>query len=147
MYPYLERVDNDFLIWLIGFFEADGSFIFSKELHIVITQKEDNKHTLEMIVEKLGIGKVIVQSKNIVSGKLFIYRWVIGDLRSINIFMRILEGNLVVPMRIHKHRLFAEKHNEKLLRAKQNRPHKYKDILPLHINKQPFFNDVYHIEC
>lgn len=137
MYPYLEKVEDDFLIWLIGFFEGDGSFIFSKELNIVISQREDNKHTLEMIVEKLEIGKVIVQSKNLVPGKLWIYRWVIRDLRSINIFMKILEGNLVVPMRIHKHRLFAEKHNEKLLRAKQNRPNKYKDIEPLNINKQP----------
>ena len=129
-YPYFNEVSDDYLTWFIGFFEADGSLIITNknELNVVISQREDSKYTLDGIANVLKIGKVIVQRKHIVPGKLWMYRWIIRDAKSINVLIRILKGNLVIPYRIHILGKFIETYNSKLLKMKEIRPKKYEDL-------------------
>lgn len=137
-YPYLKEVSDDYLAWFIGFFEAGGSLTITKkkEFNAVIVQRENNKHVLEKIAKLLQIGKVLVQKKHIVPGKLWVYKWIVHDIKSMNILLRLLQGNLVIPNRIHTLRNFIQEHNQKLLEIKEWRPTKYKDIEPIHIDKE-----------
>ena len=65
--PLLKKVPSDnFLTWLIGFTEGEGSFIVSKtrnSLQFVITQSTEDIAILHYIQENLGFGKVIAQGK------------------------------------------------------------------------------------
>jgi len=60
-----EMPSDEFLTWLIGFTEGDGSFIITNrnDLMFVITQSTDDEQVLKMIKETLGFGKVIKQGK------------------------------------------------------------------------------------
>lgn len=53
------------LTWLIGFAEGDGSFIVTNrgDLMFVITQNNYNIEILHEIQQGLGVGRVIIQSK------------------------------------------------------------------------------------
>jgi hypothetical protein len=55
---YRPVIDDEFLTWLIGFTEGDGSFIVSGRgsLQFVITQGEKDVQVLQMIKETLGFG-------------------------------------------------------------------------------------------
>lgn len=57
--------DNNFLEWLIGFTEGDGSFIVNKQgtLEYKITQSSKDAAILFYIKKTLGFGTVSVQSK------------------------------------------------------------------------------------
>jgi hypothetical protein len=56
---------DDFLTWLIGFTEGDGSFVITNrnDLIFVITQATNDEQVLKTIQETLGLGKVIKQGK------------------------------------------------------------------------------------
>jgi LAGLIDADG endonuclease len=62
--------DNDFIQWLIGFTDAEGSFKFNiknnKEVHFIyqITLHIDDISVLYFIREKLGIGIVSINGTN-----------------------------------------------------------------------------------
>jgi len=84
----------DFLIWLIGFTEGDGSFIVNKrgDLSFVITQSTSDVQVLEFIQETLGFGKVIKQS-TVTS------RFSIQTKKEIELIVALFNGNLILPSR------------------------------------------------
>ena len=84
----------NFLTWLIGFTEGEGSFIVNNrgDLTFVITQSASDKQVLEFIQEIMGFGKVIPQS-TIVS------RYVTQNKKEIDIIISIFNGNLILPRR------------------------------------------------
>jgi hypothetical protein len=83
---------KEFLTWLIGFTEGDGSFIVNNrgDLAFVITQSTSDIHTLEFIKETLGFGKVISQS-------VVTSRFVCQDKLGIELIIYLFNGNLVFP--------------------------------------------------
>lgn len=99
-------VDKEFLTWLIGFVEGDGSFIVlsNGSIQLVITQKE--KEILELIKEKLGFGRVIIQGENR-------YRFIVERLELIKLIILIFNGNMVFPTRIKRFKTFLEAYNKK----------------------------------
>ena len=83
---------KEFLTWLIGFTEGDGSFIVNNrgDLAFVITQSTSDINTLEFIKETLGFGKVISQS-------VITSRFVCQDKLGIELIIYLFNGNLVFP--------------------------------------------------
>lgn len=90
--PNNKMPSKNFLIWLIGFTEGEGSFIVNNrgDLAFVITQATVDKQVLEFIQEILGFGKVIAQSA-------ITSRYVTQDKKEIDIIISIFNGNLVLP--------------------------------------------------
>lgn len=62
-----KKPSAQWLTWLIGFAEGDGSFIVTnrQDLMFVITQSNYNIEILHEIKQHLGVGRVIVQSKTL----------------------------------------------------------------------------------
>ena len=85
---------KEFLSWLIGFTEGDGSFIVNKrgDLALVITQGTSDIRTLEFIKETLGFGKVISQSATT-------SRFICQTKLQIELIISLFNGNLVFPSR------------------------------------------------
>ena len=131
-YPQYNHIPDDWFIWFIGFFEGDGCFtIGKKNVEIVITQREDNKHVLDTMLENFKFGTVIVQTRHIVPGKLWTYKYIVRDFAGQNVLLNLFHDNLVIPIRQKKFNQFVLIYNQKLDRAKNNRPHKYKNINPI----------------
>ena len=97
---------ENFLTWLVGFTEGEGSFIVNNrgDLSFVITQATIDKQVLEFIQEILGFGKVIVQS-TITS------RYVTQNKKEIDIIVSLFNGNLVLPKRQETFDLFVKGFN------------------------------------
>jgi hypothetical protein len=85
---------KEFLTWLIGFTEGDGSFIVNNrgDLAFVITKSQCDIQTLEFIKETLGFGKVISQSQ-------ITSRFVCQSKLEIQLIIYLFNGNLVFPSR------------------------------------------------
>ena len=85
---------DNFLTWLIGFTEGEGSFIVNNrgDLVFVITQATVDKQILEFIKEILGFGKVIPQSA-------ITSRYVTQNKKEIDVIISLFNGNLVLPKR------------------------------------------------
>jgi cytochrome c oxidase subunit 1 len=98
---------DNFLTWLIGFTEGEGSFIVNNrgDLVFVITQATIDKQVLEFIQEILGFGKVIPQSA-------ITSRYVTQNKKEIDIIISIFNGNLVLPQRKEKFDLFVKGFNK-----------------------------------
>lgn len=92
--PNVNPPSDNFLTWLIGFTEGEGSFIVNNrgDLAFVITQGTEDKQILEFIKETLGFGKVISQS-------LRTSRYVTQSKVEINILISLFNGNLILPSR------------------------------------------------
>lgn len=105
--------NKDFLIWLIGFFEGDGSFVMSKrgDLKIRITQGFKDKEILELIKNNLNMGGININSK-----KNQTYNWDVYKRRDIYLLCLLLNGNIVLPTRWIKFGIFLNKLNEFLLK-------------------------------
>jgi hypothetical protein len=89
---YGNKINNDWLIWFIGFTEGDGSItVYNNKLRFVITQKEGA--ILYHIQNILGIGTV---SKN----KDNYYRYSVHNQEEILKLAYIFNGNLVISYRI-----------------------------------------------
>jgi LAGLIDADG endonuclease len=84
------------LTWLIGFTEGDGSFLVTNrgDLMFVITQSMYNVTVLHDIIKHLGIGRVIVQSKQLKAA-----RYVVQDQIGLSLIICLFNGNLVLPSR------------------------------------------------
>jgi len=97
---------KEFLTWLIGFTEGDGSFIVNKrgDLAFVITQATSDIRTLEWIQETLGFGKVISQS-------VTTSRFVCQTKLQIELIIFLFNGNLVFPSRQKKLKIFIDGFN------------------------------------
>lgn len=97
---------DEFLTWLVGFTEADGTFIINHrgDLVFVITQATIDKQVLEFIKEILGFGKVISQSA-------ITSRYVTQNKKEINILISLFNGNLVLPKRQETFHKFVQGFN------------------------------------
>lgn len=64
-YGKIKQPSPEFLNWLIGFTEGDGSFVKAKrsDLYFVIVQDTRDKQVLDFIKKELNMGEVIVQGK------------------------------------------------------------------------------------
>lgn len=93
-YPDYYLPSDNFLIWLIGFTEGEGSFIINKrgDLAFVITQSTSDINVLNYIKETLGFGKVISQSINT-------SRYITQSKTEINVLIHLFNGNVVLPNR------------------------------------------------
>lgn len=112
-YPNSKQPDKNFLEWLIGFSEGEGSFILAKrgDLAFVITQSTSDVKSLYYIKDKLGFGKVIKQS---VKGNT--HRFVIQDIQNLYLVCLLFNGNMVFPIRKARFLTFLSAFNEKLLK-------------------------------
>ena len=98
---------ENFLTWLVGFTEGEGSFIVNNrgDLAFVITQATVDKQILEFIQEILGFGKVIAQSA-------ITTRYVTQNKKEIDIIISLFNGNLILPKRQEKFDLFVKGFNK-----------------------------------
>ena len=90
--PNITPPSGNFLMWLVGFTEGEGSFIINNrgDLCFVITQGNADIKVLEFIKETLGFGKVIAQSSHT-------SRYVTQNKREIELFIHLFNGNLILP--------------------------------------------------
>lgn len=98
---------ENFLTWLVGFTEGEGSFIVNNrgDLVFVITQATRDKQVLEFIQEILGFGKVIPQSA-------ITSRYVTQNKKEIDILVSLFNGNFVLPKRQETWDLFIKGFNK-----------------------------------
>lgn len=98
---------ENFLTWLVGFTEGEGSFIVNNrgDLVFVITQATTDKQILEFIQEIIGFGKVIPQSA-------ITSRYVTQNKKEIDIIISLFNGNLVLPKRQQTFGLFVKGFNK-----------------------------------
>jgi hypothetical protein len=103
-----EIPSEDFLSWLVGFTEGDGSFVITnrKELQFVITQGSDDVQVLHMICDTLGFGKVIKQGKRT-------SRFIVQDKRGLELIVSLFNGNLILPTRQRQFIEFIKAYNSK----------------------------------
>ena len=104
---------ENFLTWLVGFTEGEGSFIVNNrgDLAFVITQALIDKQVLEFIQEILGFGKVIPQSA-------ITSRYVTQNKKEIDIIVSLFNGNLVLPKRQETFDLFVKGFNKWVIKGK-----------------------------
>ena len=90
--PNITPPSENFLMWLVGFTEGEGSFIVNNrgDLCFVITQVNADIQVLEFIKENLGFGKVIAQSTHT-------SRYVTQNKREIELLIHLFNGNLILP--------------------------------------------------
>ena len=116
------QCSDEFLQWLVGFVEGDGSFIVNhrKELSFVITQYKDDIQILELIQKNLGFGSVIRQGSHsrFQPGGKTTYRYSIQDLPSMVKIILIINGNLRLPSRITQLAYFVQTYNQKVEKNK-----------------------------
>ena len=112
-YPNSKQPNKNFLEWLIGFTEGEGSFILAKrgDLAFVITQSTTDVKSLYYIKDTLGFGKVIKQSV-----KQNTHRFVIQDIPNLYLICLLFNGNMVFPTRKARFLTFISYFNEKLLK-------------------------------
>ena len=128
IYPENRLPDLNFLQWLIGFTEGEGSFTVAKrgDLSFVITQSSEDVKILNYVKINLGFGKVIKQS---IKGNT--HRFVVQDIVHLNLLSLLFNGNMVFPTRNARFLSFLSSLNEKLL--KKGLPviiPKYATVLP-----------------
>uniref|UniRef100_UPI00226C9A05 LAGLIDADG endonuclease n=1 Tax=Cutaneotrichosporon mucoides TaxID=82522 RepID=UPI00226C9A05 len=111
---YRERHPNkplpskDFLEWLIGFTEGDGSFTLIKQHTpvFVITQSTSDIQVLNYIKEVLGFGNVMKQGPTT-------SRYVVKDKANVELLILVFNGNLVFPLKQSSFTLFLEAFNKR----------------------------------
>lgn len=103
-----EIPSEDFLTWLVGFSEGDGSFIVTarKNLNFVITQGSEDIKVLNLIKDTLGFGNVIQQSKTS-------HRYIVQDKKTLELIVALFNGNLVLPSKKENLTKFIAIYNEK----------------------------------
>lgn len=112
-YPNNALPSIEFLEWLIGFTEGDGSFILAKrgDLSFVITQSGYDLDILNFIKNNLLMGSIYIQSK-----KQNTYRFIIQNIKELSIIVLLFNGNLVLPTSRARFHIFVSKLNELFLR-------------------------------
>lgn len=85
---------DDFLFWLIGFSEGDGSFVINKrnELSFILIQGAANKILLDNILENLKLGHIIKQNTRV-------YRLIVQKKVEIELIVELFNGNIILPTR------------------------------------------------
>lgn len=128
--------EDDFLIWLIGFTEAEGSFIIAKrgDLSFVICQDTRDIQILLRIKDNLGFGRVIKQGSTT-------SRFVIQDKKGLYLISQLFNGNLVSKDKLISFKLFLDTLN---IYITKGIPSKNKDQQPIKFNPNtliPTLND------
>ena len=113
LYPKNPKPSKEFLEWLIGFTEGDGSFTIPKRgnLQFIVTQNSSDVQILYFILKNLGFGKVIQQSKSNNT-----HRFIIQNLKDILLICLIFNGNMVLFTRNSKFLMFLNAYNAIALR-------------------------------
>lgn len=113
IYPDKPLPSRAFLEWLIGFVEGDGSFTVTTrgELQLVITQSTSDVQILIYIMNSLGFGKVIQQSK---LNKT--HRFIVQDYKNLLLICLLFNGNMVFFTRTARFQRFLAAFNEKSLK-------------------------------
>lgn len=109
------QLSDNFLEWLIGFTEGDGSFIVTNrnDLQFVITQSTEDKSVLDWIQSTLGFGKVNAQGKRT-------SRFIVQDLKGIYCLLLLFNGNIVLPTRKTNFLRFLNVYNQKIKKLQIN---------------------------
>lgn len=109
----LPKVSNDYINWLIGFTEGDGSFVINKknDITFIITQNIKNKYILEDIQSKLGYGKVIKQGKDT-------YRYVIQNNLECYLIALLFNNNIILPIKLISFNKWLNLLNSKINKGK-----------------------------
>ena len=112
-FPNKSLPSKEWLIWFIGFFEGDGSFINPNrgDLSIIINKSKKDLNILNEIKTTLNIGSIIIESK-----KHEIYKWEIQNKRDVYLMILLINGNLVLPIKSAKFNIFLANFNYKLIR-------------------------------
>jgi cytochrome c oxidase subunit 1 len=102
-YPNAKAPSQEFLEWLVGFAEGDGSFIVNSRgtSIFVITQGTADVLVLEHIKQTLGFGRVIKQGPRT-------SRFVVEDIANVTLLVALFNGNLVFPLKQASFALFLE---------------------------------------
>lgn len=105
-YPNKPIPSKNFLEWLVGFVEGDGSFIVNKrgDLQFVITQSTPDIQVLNYIMEILGFGRVIKQGSNT-------SRFVVNSKAQAYLIILLFNGNLVLPVKVDSFNKFLTAYN------------------------------------
>ncbi|KAH7917014.1 COX1-domain-containing protein [Leucogyrophana mollusca] len=115
LHPERSIPSKSFLEWFIGFTEGDGSFSINKRGHVqfVITQSTSDVQVLYYIMNNLGFGKVIQQSKSNQT-----HRFIVQDSKNLLLICLLFNGNIVLPVRNAKFQIFLANFNSMSLRMK-----------------------------
>ena len=137
-YGKIKQPSPEFLTWLIGFSEGDGSFVKSQrgDLHFVIVQNTRDKEVLEFIQKELNMGKVIVQGKTT-------SRFIIQDKLGLYLISLIFNGNIRTPDKFISFNEFLKALNISLQKTKGralNRLNQFELTKDIYQNIQPFNN-------
>lgn len=99
---------DDFLFWLIGFAEGDGSFIVTQRLSLnfVLTQGEANKKVLERVLFELRLGHILKQGPRV-------WRLLIQKKEELELILLLFNGFLVLPARKTQFCRFLKAYNTK----------------------------------
>lgn len=95
MYPNKQLPSYQFLTWLVGFFEGDGSLTMAArgDMYFVIIQGTLDVQVLQYIQANLGFGGIWPQGPSV-------SRFCIQDHAHLHLILLLLNGNLVFPARI-----------------------------------------------
>jgi hypothetical protein len=106
--PAFPLPSKNFLTWLIGFTEGDGSFVVNhrKDLSFVVTQGVKNKQVLYDIKNHLGFGTVIKQGPKV-------YRYIVQNKKELSLICYLFNGNIVLPSRKKNFNKFLTIYNQK----------------------------------
>jgi LAGLIDADG endonuclease len=123
---------SNFLEWIIGFTEGDGSFIVNKKgyLAFVITQGTTDIQVLYLIQKILGFGKVIKQGPNT-------SRFIVQDKLGIGLIIALFNGNLILPSKKESFSKFLEAYNLLIIKSKSNNVINYIPEIIIISNIQP----------
>ena len=104
---------NEFLTWLIGFSEGDGSFVINNrnELSFVITQSTEDENILKYIQDQLGFGRVVKQGKRT-------SRYIVQDKKGLELINSLFNGNIVLPSKQQSFKEFLKLYNDKAVKGK-----------------------------
>lgn len=107
-YPNKPLPSQNFLEWLIGFTEGDGSFTLTTRgiSTLVITQSTSDIQVLNTIKEVLGFGNVMKQGATT-------SRYVVKDMANLELLILLFNGNLVFPLKQCSFALFLEAFNKR----------------------------------
>ncbi len=114
---------TDFLYWLIGFTEGDGSFIINNRNDLIfeITQGEANVKLLNNIKEKLGFGVVIKQASTV-------WRYKVEKRVEQEKQLHIFNGKLIMSEKRYQFKKFQDIYNQKAEKNKIRNHYKLRNL-------------------
>lgn len=110
----LPKLNNNFIDWLIGFTEGDGSFVinYRNDITFVITQNTKHKYILEYIQKTLGFGSVIKQGKDT-------HRFIVQNNFECFLLALLFNNNIIFPTNLIMFNKWISLLNNKIYPTKQ----------------------------